>query len=259
MTSVSHGTHDGFHFLRFRADNAAIALRPHASMNRLLRLLPLAMCALLLDAGAAPKEPDGPTYRIIGPDGKITFSDRKPTDPQQRARELGKTTTGPLVAPATGPFDLRPSTTPITTRPPLGDGQTPAVDIAGRPFPPGLPDAVLTVLVHQFFVQSLVETCGRQRPAYLDRYQGGVRNWRDRNAEILDKSNRVTFARFTGEQRDALRATGRARLASVMPPPGTNDADRATWCDRMSTGLATHQFELVGDMRVAPLLFVELP
>jgi hypothetical protein len=228
-------------------------------MNRLLRLLPLAVCAVALDAGAAQSQPDGPTYRIIGPDGKITYSDRKPTDPQQSTRELGKTTTAPMLAPFSGTFDLRPSPRPVTARPVVGDGQTPAVDISGRPFPPGLPDAVLTVLVHQLFVQSLVETCARQRPAFLDRYQGGVRNWRDRNVEVLDKSNRVTFARFTGEQRDTLRATARARLATVMPPPGTSDADRATWCDRMSTNLATHQFELVGDMRIAPLLYVELP
>jgi hypothetical protein len=228
-------------------------------MIRLLRLLPLAMCGLLLDAGAAQPQPDGPTYRIIGPDGKVTYSDRKPTDPQQRTRELGKTTTAPLLAPATGPFDLHTSSTAGVARPVVGDGQTPPVDVSGKPLPPGLADAVLTVLVHQFFVQSLVETCSRQRPAFLERYQGGVRNWRDRNAEILDKSNRVTFARFTGEQRDTLRATARARLATVMPPPAAGDAERATWCDRMSTDLATHQFELVGDMRIAPLLYVELP
>jgi len=245
--------------VRLRADNAAMPFRPRPSMTRLLRLLPLAMCALLLDAGAAPPQPDGPTYRIIGPDGKVTFSDRKPTDPQQHTRELGKTITAPLLAPAAGPFDLRPATTASTARPVVGDGQTPAVDISGKPFPPGLPDAVLTVLVHQFFVQSLIETCGRQRPAFLERYQGGVRNWRDRNAEILAKSNRVAFARFTGEQRDTLRATARQRLASVMPPAGASDAERAVWCDRVSTDLATHQYELVGDMRVAPLLYVDVP
>jgi len=227
-------------------------------MTRLLRLLPLALCALLLEAAAAP-EPPAPTYRSIGPDGKITYSDRKPTDPGMRSRELGKTTSAPLVAPATGPFDLHPSSKPVTERPVVGEGQTPAVDVSGRPFPPGLPDAVLTVLVHQFFVQSLVETCGRQRPAFVERYQGGVRNWRDRNADILARSNRVTFARFTGEQRDTLRAIARQRLATVMPPPGASEAERATWCDRMSTDLATHQFELVGDMRIAPLLYVDVP
>lgn len=228
-------------------------------MTRLLRLLPVALCAFLLGAGVAPQQPDGPTYRIIGPDGKVTYSDRKPTDPQLRARELGQTTTAPLLAPATGPFDLRPSSTPSTARPVVAEGQRAAVDVSGRPFPPGLPEAVLDVLVHQFFVQSLVETCARQRPALLERYQAGVRNWRDRNADVLARSNRVTFAHFTGEQRETLRTTARQRLATVMPPAGSSDADREEWCDRMSTNLATHKFELVGDMRVAPLLYVELP
>jgi len=227
-------------------------------MIRLLRLLPLAMCTLLVDAGAAPEPPE-PTYRSIGPDGRIMYSDRKPTDPSLRSHQLGKTTYAPLVGPATGPFDLHPSSKPSTERPVVGEGQAPAVDVSGKPFPPGLPDAVLTVLVHQFFVQSLAETCSRQRPAFVERYQGGVRNWRDRNADILARSNRVTFTRFTGEQRDMLRATARQRLATVMPPPGASDAERATWCDRMSTDLATRQFELVGDMRIAPLLYVELP
>ena len=225
------------------------------------RLLPAALLAALMGAAtAAPPLPDAPTYRIVGPDGKVTFSDRKPTDPNVRTRELGQVVTAPLLAPATTPFDLRPATTlPPAPRAAPGDGLTPAVDITGKPFPPGLPDAILDVVVHQFFVQSLVETCARLRPALTERYQGGVRNWRDRNAEILSRSNRITFARFTGEQRDTLRATGRARLAQLLPPPGTPDADKMAWCDRMSTDLARHQFELTGDLRVAPILYVDQP
>jgi len=45
----------------------------------------------------------------------------------------------------------------------------------------------------------------------------------------------------------------------VMPAPGASEAESAAWCDRMSTDLATRQFELVGDMRIAPLMYVELP
>jgi hypothetical protein len=228
-------------------------------MNRLLRLLPFAMCAVLLDVGAQEKPPSSPTYRSVGPDGKVTYSDRIPTDSQVHTRELGKTSTAPLLVPASGPFDLHPSSRPTTARPPVGEGQTPAVDAGGRPFPLGLPDAVLDVLVHQFFVQSLVETCGRQRPAFLERYQASVRNWRDRNADVLALSNRVTFSRFTGVQRDILRASARQRLDAVMPPMDASDADRATWCDKMSADLATRRFELVGDMRVAPLLLLDQP
>ena len=227
-------------------------------MTRLLRLLPLAMCAFLLDAGAAEQKAEGPTYRIIGADGKVTYSDRKPTDPQVRTRALGQIVTAPLLAPASGPFDLHPATTsPPIARPAAGDA--PPADVSGKPFPPGLPEAILDVIVHQFFVQTLVETCSQLRPAFADRYRLGVLNWRDRNADILAKSNRIAFSRFTGEQRDILRATSRARLAALMPAPDATPEDKMLWCDKMSTDLARRQFELVGDMRVAPILYFEAP
>ena len=216
------------------------------------------MFAVLLCAGAEQPPPPKPTYRIVGPDGKVTFSDRIPTDPQLRTRELGQTVTAPLLAPSSAPFDLRPAASVPPAARPVG-GDAPAADVSGKPFPPGLPEAALDVLVHQFFVQSLVETCGRLQPGSIERYQGAVRNWRDRNAEILAKSNRVTFTRFTGEQRDFLRATARLRLAPLMPAPDAAAADKALWCDRMSTDLARRQFELVGDMRVAPILYYEAP
>ncbi len=231
-------------------------------MKPLRQLLPVVLLAALAGASAAAPAPagEGPTYRIVGPDGKVTFSDRKPTDPQLKARQLGQTVTAPLLAPSTQPFDLHPATSfPPAARPSGNDGLTPAVDISGKPFPPGLPDAILDVVVHQFFVQTLTETCSRLRPASIERYQAAVLNWRVRNAEILEKSSRITFSRFTGEQRDTLRATGRARLAQLTPARDLPEADRLAWCDRTSTDLARRQFELVGDLRVAPILYFEAP
>ena len=233
-------------------------------MKPLRQLLPAVLLAALSGACAVAQAQEpagrGPTYRIVGPDGKVTFSDRKPTDPQLKTRELGQTVTAPLLAPSTQPFDLHPATSfPPAARPSANDGLTPAVDVSGKPFPPGLPDAILDVVVHQFFVQTLTETCSRLRPSSTERYQAGVLNWRLRNAEILDKSNRISFARFTGEQRDTLRATGRARLAQLVPSHDLPEADRLAWCDRMSTDLARRQFELVGDLRVAPILYFEAP
>ncbi len=228
-------------------------------MERLQRLLPVAALAVLLGAGTTAAIAQ--TYKIVGPDGKITFSDRKPTDPQLQARQLGQKVTAPLVTPGSQPFELRTVTrlAPGSRAAAAGEGIVPPLDISGQPFPPGLPDAVLTVLVHQFFVQTLVETCGRLRPTLLDRYQGGVRNWRERNAQILSKSNQITFARFTGEQRDILRATARTRLAPLLPAVDAATEDKTQWCDRMSTDLARRQFELVGDVRVAPIVDFEMP
>ena len=229
------------------------------SMKSLQRVLPLLLLAAHLGAGAAAPANAGPTYRIVGPDGKVTFSDRMPTDPQLKTRELGKPVVAPLLAQGNEPFDLRPATTLAPRRPASTDGLAPALDISGRPFPPGLPDAILDVVIHQFFVQTLVETCARENRAYTERYQAGVRNWRDRNADILSRSNHISFTRFTAEQRDTLRATGRVRLAQLVPPSNAAEADKGEWCDRMITDLARHQFELVGDLRVAPILDFEAP
>ena len=228
-------------------------------MKPLHRALPLLALAAHLGAWAAAPVGDGPTYRIVGPDGKVTFSDRMPTDPQLKTRELGKPVVAPLLPQSNEPFDLRPATTLAPRRPASADGLAPALDISGRPFPPGLPDAILDVLVHQFFVQTLVEACARENRASAERYQAGVRNWRDRNADILSKSNRISFTRFTAEQRDTLRTTGRLRLAQLVPPSNAAEADKSEWCDRMITDLARHQFELVGDLRVAPILYFEAP
>jgi hypothetical protein len=230
-------------------------------MKQLQRLLPAATLAALLGLGAAVPVA-AQTYRIVGPDGKITYSDRKPTDPQMKTRQLGQTVTAPLLTPGNEPFDLHTQAAGSRLArpgPSVGEGLAPAADITGRPFVPGLPDAVFDVIVHQFFVQTLVETCSRVLPSSADRYQGAVRNWRDRNADLLAKSNRIVFTRFTAEQRDTLRATGRTRLQQLLPPANASDADRIQWCARMSTDLARHQMELVGDARLAPIVDFETP
>ena len=231
------------------------------SMKRLQRLLPAATLAALLGAGAVVPVA-AQTYRIVGPDGKITYSDRKPTDAQMKTRQLGQTLTAPLLTPGNEPFDLHPQAAGSRQARPgsaANEGLAPPVDVTGRPFAPGLPDAVFDVIVHQFFVQTLMENCSRLQPAATERYQAGVRNWRDRNADLLAKSNRIVFTRFTAEQRDTLRATGRARLQQLLPAADASDAERNLWCARMSTELARHQMELVGDARVAPIVDFEMP
>jgi hypothetical protein len=230
-------------------------------LKRLQSLLPAATLAALLGAGAVVPVA-AQTYRIVGPDGKITYSDRKPTDPQMKTRQLGQTLTAPLLASGNEPFDLHPQAAgsrPARSVPAANEGLAPPVDVAGRPFAPGLPEAVFDVIVHQFFVQTLVESCSRLQPAYTERYQGAVRNWRDRNADILAKSGLIAFKRFTAEQRDTLRATARGRLQQLLPSAEASDADRNQWCARMSTDLARHQMELVGDARVAPIVDFEMP
>jgi len=239
-------------------------------MKRLQRLLLAATLAATLAPGpgrcqTAPATTAGPTYRIVGPDGKVTYSDRKPTDPQLKTRELGKTVNAPLLAPVSEPFDLHPAASLTSVNRAAhasmlpSDGVAPPVDISGKPFPPGLPEAIFDVMMHQFFVQTLVENCSRLQPAFAERYQGAVRNWRNRNADILATSNRVAFTRFSAEQRDVLRATARTRLAQLLAPATASDAEKVAWCELKDGDLVRHQMELVGDARLAPLAEFDTP
>jgi hypothetical protein len=228
---------------------------------RLQLLLPIAVLSALpgvhLAASAqAPTAPTGPTYRIVSPDGKVTYSDRQPTDPKLQTRELGRAApTAQLFTPGSQLFDP-PRVLPSGANPSgrFADKLSPPLDTSGRPFPPGLPDAILSVVGHQFFVQTLVESCARLGPAALARYQTIVLNWRNRNVDMLTRSNRITFTQFTGEQRDLLRATARSRLQPLLAPPDASDAERSRWCDRSADDLLRRQLELVNNERLAPIV-----
>ena len=235
-------------------------------MTPLQRLLPTAMlCAAAAGALAAgpppPPAATGPTYRIVSPDGHVTYSDRQPTDPKLQTRELGRAApTAPLFTPGSQLFEpprpAAPSATNAGAR--LANGLAPAPNAFGKPFPPGLPDAVLSVLGHQFFVQTVTETCSsRNGGGARDRYQAIVLNWRERNAAMLARSNRITFTQFSGEQRDLLRATARSRLQALLAPPDASDAEKERWCNRSADDLLRRQLELVGDERLAPIVNFE--
>lgn len=229
-------------------------------MTRLQLLLPIAvLCTIAAARAAGPPPPPatGPTYRIVSPDGQVTYSDRQPTDPKLQTRELGRAApAAPLFTPGSQLFEPPRPVAPSAANPSgrLAGNLSPALNAFGKPFPPGLPDAVLSVVGHQFFVQTLVETCAREGSAARDRYQTIVRNWRDRSAEILARSNRITFTQFTGEQRDLLRATARSRLQPLLAPPDATDAERDRWCNQSASELLLRRLELVGDERLAPIV-----
>jgi len=106
-------------------------------------LAPL-LASLLMTLACASAQAQG-VYRIVGPDGKVTFSDRPPADaPAQAAR-----TTGAAPAPASGtatlPYELRQIATrfPVTIY--TGNGCAPCTSLRNALVARGVPFTERTV------------------------------------------------------------------------------------------------------------------
>ena len=138
------------------ADNDGIDLpRPSHSMKRLQSAAVSRRVHRRLPRGlAAAPAIAARTDRIVGPDGKVTFSDANPPTRQQKTRQLGKKLIAPLLAAWSEPSTCtRPASTPSLPRP--SARADPGVGRRRPPSAAGLPEAVLDVVVHQFFVQTL--------------------------------------------------------------------------------------------------------
>jgi hypothetical protein len=231
-------------------------------MTLALRLLPVALAAALAapklaaaPAGDAPPPPP-PLYRSVGPDGKVTFSDRRSNDTQAQTRTINRGQQyRPLFTPGLPLFES-PQQAAATARrlhSPPQDGLAPAPAGNGLPLAPGLADALLIVTGHRFFVQVLLESCARAAPDGYTRYQIAVSNWRERNATVFARTDRVAFSEFSGEQRDQMRYTAQARLQPLLPRADADPAERRAWCDASAIDLSRRQHELFEDPRIAPI------
>ncbi|WP_298214664.1 glutaredoxin family protein [Acidovorax sp.] len=64
------------------------------------------LASLLMTLACASAQAQG-VYRIVGPDGKVTFSDRPPADAKEPAQAARTTGTAPAAPGAALPFELR--------------------------------------------------------------------------------------------------------------------------------------------------------
>jgi Kef-type K+ transport system membrane component KefB len=206
------------------------------------------------------------TYRIVAPDGKVTFSDRRPTDPSLQTSEVGHAPPpASLFAPGAVPLDAPAGASAPATASgkhakhalansgtaPAGNPPTPAA-ATGVPFPPGLPEAVLIVIGKEDIVQTVWDVCTRTLPTSFARYDDAVRTWRRRNETMILKADHILFSAFTVDQRALVHSTAQERLRATMAQiwAGT-PAQKIKWCDKSADDLAAGGLDLIGDQKVS--------
>ena len=228
-------------------------------MFLLNRALPTLLAAALnIVAGAAlaqpPQAPQSLVYKIVGPDGKITYSDRPPTDSGQRASVVNRTA-------ASGAIVMPPPITAITPWNSLsGDarrGIVPALPLGETSASPSvvtylLADALSTVFARAELVETMRDICVRNAPSAFSAYDEAARRWKERNAPVVAQADRVLQGAFDGPQRAKLQATAHTRLAGILAPlASSSQAGKTLWCDASADALAKGSLDMQGANSVA--------
>lgn len=184
-------------------------------------------------------------YRIVGPDGRILFSDQPPPDREALPLRRGSAS---LPAP----------------------GSTAAVAAAGvpphtpLPEPPGM-DALrqaLAALTHaEQVVTSAVDLCSVARPALAASYGASGQRWRERHAPLLARRDTILQQGLAPRQRAEVVDAARADTRRVMEPTLQADsARRGAWCERRAVDIDAGWQDRQRDPKVVePLLAWETP
>ena len=193
-------------------------------------------------------------YRVVGPDGKVTFTDRPPgnaeaAQQQQTAKPAPVSETRPMPQPAAS------ATEPATAKKANAAKATPADRPAAAPAEPKpVDEALLRALVAVLFQETLVrkseELCISTLPTSMKRYGDAADGWRQRNAVWLDKAQKQMLNLGPEFQR-VVKTRVDDDISKLLKP--VNDASmhqRIKWCDQTAQDLPKGTLDLGGKSMV---------
>jgi hypothetical protein len=241
----------------------------------------LAAATIALAVGPACVHAQG-VYKIVGPDGRVTYSDQPPSSVGPNGRiDVLRAPKGPaLVPPAPAPAPVasgdsgaatdaasrfgRPKA--ATTSDPRQAAHANAVAAATTGAPPAAPPidpaveaAVIGVLGIEDVVRRTESICVSTLPTSARRYSGAVDEWARRNTRTVLVARRVLSREFDVEKRELIEAGIARRTAGqfekiVEAPP----AVRIAWCDRSAAEIAGGRLDVHDKPKLAGPL-AELP
>lgn len=173
-------------------------------------------------------------YKVVGPDGRVVFSDKPPADAGADVRviEGGFERKQPAVAvPAAVAASPEASRTMAKQ---AGAAQPkPQSQPAQAVIDPALAGAVFGVMGFEDLVLQTERICTQTLPSSFKRYSGATQVWRQRNTSVLARYQQALTKTITPAQRKQFEAEVKARneksLAPVVKAPV---ASRISWCDK---------------------------
>ena len=193
-------------------------------------------------------------YRVVGPDGKVTFTDRPPGNAEAAQQQQ---TAKPAPAPETRPMPqpAASATEPATAKKANAAKATLADRPAAAPAEPKpVDEALLRALVAVLFQETLVrkseELCISTLPTSMKRYGDAADGWRQRNAVWLDKAQKQMLNLGPEFQR-VVKTRVDDDISKLLKP--VNDASmhqRIKWCDQTAQDLPKGTLDLGGKSMV---------
>jgi Domain of unknown function (DUF4124) len=179
-------------------------------------------------------------YKLIGPDGKVTFSDQPPADGKSKSTVLSPPAARPqtAAAPNVPPAALEEAT---STRPPAlreakkASRASPAItEVASteKPIDEALLKALHTVAGNKLLVQHMRDTCTQARPTAFGKYADAADHWNERNGTVMTQQQRVMGELLTTDQRQKFDHLVKARIDELTRPhAAAAPAALFKWCD----------------------------
>ena len=206
-------------------------------------------CALLAMTMAHTDASAGGVYKIIGPDGKISFSDKPPADAATSDKiDVIRTQTVPLSSQPSNNAGAAAKPAAVT---PSINNQATAKDPN-----PAVEKAIIGVLGYEDLVKQTETLCARTLPTSSQKYSGAAEGWRSRNGALVNQAHQTLADKFTEPQRQliesGIRAKNNAALQSVT---AASTASKISWCDNSSDAIKEGTMDVFNKANLsAPLL-----
>lgn len=190
--------------------------------------MPLRLLFSILLLLPAPAVMAQAIYKVVGPDGKVTFSDRPATDDARKVE---------LLAVPPPPKDAAPAESPAARAAEAYRAKRAAAAAAPTAAPPpALSPELAKALMGAMGLEDLVaqseRLCLQTLPTSFKRYNAAAVDWGKRNMPALARSRSLAQT-MTAEQRIKLTAMVKEQTASslavVEKAPA---AARIKWCDQ---------------------------
>lgn len=210
------------------------------------KLQPIFVIAAALICGAASAQ----MYKTVGPDGKITFSDR----PQNGEKLKVSVMKGSVLTAVEGPPPAQPKIAA-----PKGGASAPGNGISAAGIPsPELQHAVLVVSLMSEVAVKFEPVCSKVA-ARNKNFVTAANGWTLRNGSFVEKQRRA-MADMAPARRTALQNEVAAKIAEAMGEVlAQSPPNQVKWCDKAIIDMSSGANDVVNNAEVAMPLITYKP